>query len=132
MSEALWFDVQLETLTLVPRKAHAWPAAMKTVKSRTCEECLESLVALNLERLFLGEELLLVATQSQISPMADVIALDMLGTLRLMELKKTPVRRDELEDQVLSYGVAGHDLHRWQDQLARATTDLPERVAITS
>src|SRR5688572_26493576 len=83
MPDVQWFNVGLEKLDLRPVEGGGWPAAMRSTRARMCEECLESLVALNLDALFPGEELLLLGTQSQIQPVADVTAIDRLGILRL-------------------------------------------------
>src|SRR4051794_27790164 len=128
---ATWFEVNLDTLRCKPGRLRAWPAAMSTAGSRMAEECLESAVAFNLDVLFPGEDLLLVDTQSALSRAADVTAVDPLGLLRVMELKKTPAGRADLEGQVVSYAVGDQPVAAWAARMAEAVTDLPpERVQL--
>lgn len=130
MSELRWFEVKLDTLRLTKSGRRGWPAGMSSAKSRMKEECLESLVAYNLDVLFPGEGLLLVNTQAQMNRTADVTAVDPLGILRVIEVKKTPVTRDDLEDQVISYAVGNASLADWQYTMADEVTFLPEQVAL--
>jgi hypothetical protein len=44
MPEALWFDVELDTLCVRPLSGRRWPATMESPRTRMCEECLESLL----------------------------------------------------------------------------------------
>ena len=129
MAETQWFEVSLETLELAPASLTDWPKGMATAAARMQEECLESLIALNLEVLFPGEQLLLVCTQTQVSRMADVLAVDPVGMLRVIEVKKERVGHSDLEDQVVSYALQTHRLTGWPDLLAESLPDLPEALA---
>ena len=130
MEDVRWFDVDLHTLNLLPLQTQDWPESMRPVSSRMCEECLESLVALNLDTLFPDEHLLLTSVQEQMVAAADVTAVDPLGIVRMVELKKTEARTAELEDQVISYGIASAALSDWNHSLACGLTDLPERILL--
>ena len=57
-----WFDVDLDELRLAPSDVSGWPSGMTSAKTRMKEEALEFVMAVNLDVLFPGEELLLVVT----------------------------------------------------------------------
>lgn len=128
---AMWFDVNLDNLSLAPSKVTAWPQDMSDTKARMKEECLESVVALNLDVLFPDEHLLLIDTQEQLRGGVDVAAIDATGCLRLMELKREPIDKDDLLGQALSYsiGQAARGTTAWQRDLACALLFLPEKLA---
>jgi len=93
---AQWFDVDLETLRLREVHLNGWPDGM-SYRSRMKEECLESVVAFNLDTLFPGEDLLLVCTEFGAWKAADLLAVGPFGYRRLMELKKRPMARGHEE-----------------------------------
>ena len=122
-----WFDVDLETLRLQEIDLKGWPGGM-TARTRMKEECLESVVAFNLEVLFPREDLLLVGADFLSWKSSDVLAIDPFGYLRLMELKKVPTELEKLEEQVISYGIDHDRLPPWDVRMARGLTSFPERV----
>jgi hypothetical protein len=126
-----WFKVELPTLRLIESEATDWPESVKSVRTRMIEECLESLVAFNLDILFPDEHLLLVNTQHQIMNVADVLAVDPLGMVRVMELKKESVKRGDLETQVISYALHRQSQTPWPKLLAQAISFLPERIEMS-
>lgn len=130
MCEPRWFDVELDTLALQPAALTDWPLPMSAPTARMLEESLESVVSFNLSELFPGERLLLVNTQHQIMNVADVLAVDPVGWVRVMELKKQPAGRGDLEDQVISYALHRQCQRPWPDLLAEALPELPERTAL--
>ena len=103
---------------------------MDRPQARMKEECLESVVAFNLDLLFPGEDLLLVNTQSKLMAVADIVAIDPLGILRVMELKTKPAKRDDLEKQVISYAVGTDGPFNWLDAMAKDITFFPEAVVM--
>jgi hypothetical protein len=125
-----WFEVDLTTLRLTEKQLREWPSLMAHSRARLKEECLESIVALNLDLLFPDEGLLLVNTQHQIMNVADVLAVDALGWLRVMELKKQSVKRGDLEDQVISYALHRQCQTSWDHLLTQAIPQLPERIEL--
>ena len=129
MKGAQWFDVDLETLRLREVTLNGWPDGM-SYKTRMQEECLESVVAFNLDTLFSDEDLLLACTEFGAWKAADVLAVGPFGYLRLMELKKRPTSLGELENQVISYGIDRDRLPAWDVQMAQALTYLPEQVEL--
>ena len=129
-----WFEVDLNTLKLVPAELQDWPPDMQSSRSRMLEENLETVVAYNLDVLFPGERLLLVKTQFRISAEADVVAIDPLGFTRLMELKITPVRFEEVWAQALAYGIraVSQAPDSWHNELGEALQSLPEDLGLLS
>jgi hypothetical protein len=81
--EPMWFELNPETIELQPTDLANWPASMDNSKMRMHEEGLETVIAFNLRSLFPDEDLLLVQTQKAISPEADIVAIDPLGTARV-------------------------------------------------
>ena len=61
--QTVWFEVGLDTLRLKQVDMDSWPEGMTRTASRMKEECLENVVALNLDLLFPGEDLVLVGNQ---------------------------------------------------------------------
>lgn len=131
MTKTRWFEIDLHTLQLGDADLGGWPEEMAGEESRMQEECLESVVAFNLDLLFPGEDLLLIGVRSMGWRTADVLALDPLGVLRLMELKKTPVRMGDLQDQIVSYGIIRSTVPAWDHLIARDFFDLPERIELS-
>ncbi|MFW6135968.1 MAG: hypothetical protein ACOC7N_04015 [Chloroflexota bacterium] len=130
MTDIRWFEVDLKTLRLEEVDLNGWPDGMTSRKTRMQEECLESVVAFNLDMLFPGEDLLLVCTQFTAPASGDILALDPFGQLRLLELKKTATSLAGLENQVISYGIDRDRLPPWEELLARSIPGLPERVEV--
>lgn len=122
-----WFEVDLERLQLQAVELDKWPDGM-TAGTRMQEECLESVVAFNLDTLFPGEDLLLARVGGTAWRASDILAVDPFGYLRVMELKKTQTSRGDLENQVISYGINRAGRPPWQEQLAQALPYLPEHV----
>ena len=129
--ETVWFEVGLDSLQLEPANLSGWPQGMSRAGSRMQEECLESVVAFNLDVLFPDEDLLLLGIRPVGWRSPDVLALDPLGFLRLMELKPKPTRFSDLRDQLLSYGLARETLTAWEDLTAKDFPDLPERIDLS-
>jgi hypothetical protein len=129
MKGAQWFDVDLETLRLREVTRNGWPDGI-SYKSRMKEECLESVVAFNLDILFPHEDLLLVGADFLAWKSGDVLAIDPFGYLRLMELKRAPTKLEELENQVVSYGIDRDRLPPWDVRMARVLTSFPERAEL--
>lgn len=126
----VWYAVDPFTLDLSPvDQPTAWNAG-----KREPEQSLETLVSLNLRTLFPGEDLLLLHTQDQLCPMADIAAIDPMGCLRLMEVKATAVGQDELRDQVLGYalGEVGNDGDQWERGLSWQLRLAPHRFALVA
>lgn len=124
-----WFEVDLETLRLREINLTGWPDSMPS-RNRMQEECLESVIAFNLDVLFPDEDLLLICTQFMAQDSGDILALDPCGYLRLLELKKEPTSLAALENQVVSYGIDRDRLPTWEELMARGIPGLPERVEV--
>jgi len=129
-TQPVWFEVSLDTLRLKQIEMHAWPEGMTRSSSRMQEECLEHVVALNLDLLFPGEDLLLVGNQFPNWGEADILAIDCFGLLRLMELKKGPANLGALQDQAVGYGLARDYRPPWTELMARGLPYLPERIEL--
>ena len=132
MNSSKWFEVDLDTLRLGPAGLAEWPSGMTSTKTAMREECLESIVGLNLDLLFPDERLLLVSVESSLASEADVVAIDPLGSLRLLELKQQPVKASDLRDQVVSYGIreAHQSDDAWEASLARFLPHAPEGIQL--
>ena len=124
-----WFEVDLETLRLREINLTGWPDSMPS-RNRMQEECLESVIAFNLDALCPDEDLLLICTQFMAQDSGDILALDPCGYLRLLELKKEPTSLAALENQVVSYGIDRDRLPTWEELMARGIPGLPERVEV--
>jgi hypothetical protein len=129
-TQSAWFEVNLDTLRLKQVDMHGWPEGMTRAASRMKEECLENVVALNLDVLFPGEDLLLVGNQFPDWSETDLLAIDRFGLLRLMELKKGPARLGALQDQAIGYGLARDYMPDWKEHMARGLPYLPERLEL--
>ena len=122
-----WFEVDLATLRLREGSLNQWPDGM-TYRTRMKEECLESVVAYNLDALFPREDLLLIGADFLSWKSSDVLAMDPFGYLRLMELKKAPTKLHELEKQVVSYAIDRDRHPPWNVRMAHVLTTFPERA----
>ena len=129
-SKTVWFEVGLDTLRLKQVDMDSWPEGMTRSGSRMQEECLENVVALNLDLLFPGEDLLLVGNQFPDWGEADILAIDRFGLLRLMELKKGPANLGALQEQAIGYGLARDYMPGWKEHMARGLPYLPERIEL--
>ncbi len=105
MGTTSWFEVDLDTLGL-QRLPAGFPADDWAGMSTMLEECLESVVFTNLDLLFEGERLLPIKTQFPLVREPDIVAIDPLGCLRVMEVKKTTTKAQVLRDQDVSYCMA--------------------------
>lgn len=128
---ARFFRVDPGTLELSPEISD-WPPSLSTNSSRMVEECLESVVATNLDTLFPGINLLLIGLEDSLCIQADIQAIDPLGFVHIFELKKTKVNPSQVKDQVLSYALfeARHDADYWKTALSAHLSVWPETLGI--
>lgn len=127
-----WFEVDLDTLRIHPTDLASWPAEMSSPNSRMLEECLESVVALNLDVLFPREALQLVSTQFSLVSAADITAIDPIGCLRLIEVKAQKTKHSELHAQALTYAMKELNVSEraWQGDLGVAIGVAPDWVSL--